>query len=267
MHTQLNNVRLVYTDQGQGQPVLLIHGFPLSRQMWEPQVEALSSQARILAPDLPGHGETEAADEAQLSMEGAARLLAGFLDALDVRQPVVVCGLSMGGYIALAFYRLFPERTAGLVLTATRSGADSEEARGKRDQAREKARTAGVEAVVDDMLPKLMAPVTYQSRPELVEGVRAMMAGTSQGGMMGALRGMKERPDSTPLLAEVRVPTLIIHGEDDQLIPADEGRSMSNHLPHGRLALIPQAGHLLNLEQPQAFNQLFATFLDEIQPT
>jgi pimeloyl-ACP methyl ester carboxylesterase len=251
---------MAYTDVGRGTPLLFIHGYPLNRHLWEPQVEGLSQEARILAPDLRGHGESQVIP-GHYSMEMFADDLNAFLDALSITQPVVVCGLSMGGYVALAFLRKYTTRMAGLILTATRATADSPEARIGRDQAVAMAKEKGVSAIAETMLPKMLSPKTYERKPELVDRVRAIMNHTSLEGVLGDLNGLKQRIDSTPTLSHIKLPTLILAGADDQIIPLKEAQSMQASIPGARLVVIPDTGHLLNLEDPAAFNLAISDFL------
>lgn len=260
MRVNLPDFSMAYEDHGDGIPLLLIHGFPLNRSLWEPQIRELSAFARVLAPDLRGYGESEA-PSGVYSMDLLARDCQAFLEATGVNQPTLVCGLSMGGYVALAFYRLYPERVAGLVLAATRAGADSEEGKSNRDKTAAQAREQGASAVAAGMLPKMMSSKTYATNPELVERVSDIMSSASVEGIVGASSGMKERPDSNELLAKIRVPTLILHGSDDQLIPFKEAEAMHEAIEGSRLRLLPEAGHLLNLEQPELFNQAVQDFL------
>ena len=186
------------------------------------------------------------------------------LDALDIEQPALVCGLSMGGYITLAFYRRHPDRVRGLILAATRAGADSPEGKANRDKAIAQAKEEGTAAIASSMLPKMLAPKTYESKPDLVEQVENIMTSTSVPGIVGALEGMKQRPDSTPMLGKIDVPTLILHGEDDQLIPAQEAQEMHTAIADSSLHLVSNAGHLLNLEQPEKFNQAIREFMENL---
>jgi pimeloyl-ACP methyl ester carboxylesterase len=263
MFYQVNGFKLAYQSEGQGIPLLLIHGFPLNSQMWEPQIRSLSNQASVLAPDLRGHGDSEPV-EGPYSMDMLADDCISLLDALDIEQPAVVCGLSMGGYITLAFYRRHPDRVRGLILAATRAGADSPEGKANRDKAIAKAKEEGTTAIASSMLPKMLAPKTYESKPDLVEHVDNIMTSTSVPGIVGALEGMKQRPDSTPLLGNINVPTLILHGEDDQLIPAQDAQEMHAAIADSSLNLISNAGHLLNLEQPEKFNHLVREFVENL---
>lgn len=263
MSVEVGGTRIAYTLAGAGRPLLFIHGYPLGRSLWRPQVEALASSAVVIAPDLRGHGDS-AAPAGEYSMDLLADELHGLLAALKIDQPVVLCGLSMGGYIALAYYRKFSAGVAGLVLAATRVGADSAEGKANRERTAALAVEAGVPAVVDAMLPKMLAPDTYTQNPDLVRQVRDLMLRTSLNGVLGDLAGMRNRPDSTPTLPEIRVPVLIIHGQQDQLIPPGEAQNTLSGVPSATLALIDRAGHLPNLEQPDTFNQAITNFLKSL---
>lgn len=260
MKIQLPDVQLAYSEAGQGQPVLFVHGYPLNRQMWQPQVEKLADVGHILTIDLRGHGESQAV-AGPYSMDLFADDLNALLDALQIREPIVLCGLSMGGYVAFAFQRRYASRLKGLVLTATRAGADTPQARQGRDQATETARQQGAGAIVESMLPKLLAPRTLQENPELVARARAILQSTPLETILGDLAALKERPDSTPTLAEIQVPTLILPGAEDQLIPLSEAQAMHSGIASAYMEVIPRAGHLPNLENPVAFNGALANFL------
>lgn len=263
MRALLPDLTLAYEATGSGRPLLLLHGYPLSRRIWQPQFDGLLDAAWMVAPDLRGHGETEASQGAS-TMDLLAGDAAALLDELGITQPVVVGGLSMGGYVALAFWRQFPERVAGLILAATRAGADGAEARANRDKAIATAREQGAEAIADLMLPKMLAPGTYAANPGLVSHVREIMLGTSVTGITSALQGLRDRPDSTPLLAEIDRPVLVIHGQDDQLIPPSEAEAMHSRLQNSRLELVPGAGHLVNMEQSASFNAAVRIFLQSL---
>lgn len=251
-----------YEDSCDRVPVLWIHGFPLSNQLWDYQIDDLADVARQIAPDLRGFGGSEAT-EPPCSLETYSADCSRLLDHLGFRGPVVVGGLSMGGYIALDFYRRYPERVAGLILAATRAGADSAEAQAGRDQAAALAGAEGVGPIAEGMLPKLFAPSTLPEQPELVAFVREMMLSASVKGVQGALAAMRDRPDSTLLLTTIDVPTLIIHGQDDQLIPVAEAKAAGKAVPEAKLVILPASGHLPNLEQPEEFNDAVRAFLEQ----
>jgi 3-oxoadipate enol-lactonase len=260
---QVNGYEMAYEDRGKGLPVLFIHGYPLNRELWQPQVDGLSGSGRILALDLRGHGDSQAVN-GPYSMDLLASDCIALLNALEIRKPIVVCGLSMGGYVALALYRNYPERLDGLILAATRANADSPEGKANRDAAASLAKEKGVEAVVESMLPKMMSPKTYQQKPELVQRAKKIMEHTSLEGALGDLMGMKERPDSRPTLGTIDIPTLVIHGADDQIISAEETRQMHSQIQGAVLETVPEAGHLLNLEQPEIFNQAVKRFIQPL---
>lgn len=250
-------------DLGSREPLLLVHGFPLNRTLWEPQINDLSDVARVLAFDLRGFGGAEAVP-GPASVDDYADDCHAFLDAARVTRPVVFCGLSMGGYIALAFYRKYRARVAGLILASTRAGTDSAEGKANRDKLAAQARAQGAASVADAMLPKMLAPVTYSAQPQLVAETRAMMASASVDGVTAALAALRDRPDATPTLAEIQVPTLVVHGADDQVIPVAEAEKLQAGIPGARLQVLPDAGHLLNLEQPAAFNAAVRAFLESL---
>jgi 3-oxoadipate enol-lactonase len=255
--------KMAYEERGVGKPLLLIHGYPLNRSMWQPQLEGLSSLTRIIAPDLRGFGDSNPM-EGIYTMDLLARDCASLLDHLEITQPVVVCGLSMGGYVAMAFARLYPNRMAGLVLTSTRAGADTPETQANRLASAEQVLKEGIKPVVDAMLPKLLAPDTYTKETQLVYRVKSILERTSVAGARGALLGMKERPDSHQSLKHLDLPALVIHGEDDQIIPTSEAQQMHADLKDSWLVILPSSGHLPNLEQPALFNQALQDFLEKL---
>ncbi len=259
MRIKIRDFEIELDDVGSRTPLLFIHGYPLARKIWQPQLDDLWDIARMIAPDLRGHGSSQAVP-GPYSMDELAEDCRAILENLGVKQRVVLCGLSMGGYVAFAFFRKYPERVAAMILTATRAGADSAEGRAGRDKMIALAQEQGVSAIVDAMLPKLFAPATHQARPELVEDVKLIMNRMSLEGVYGDLAGMRDRPDSTPTLADIHVPTLILHGADDQLIPPSEAEKLRDGIKSATLKLLPQAGHLLNLEQPKLFNEAIRDF-------
>ncbi len=263
MSNQVDDFTMAYQDTCDQITLLLIHGFPLDSAMWEFQLQELPEVARLIAPDLRGHGRSDSVP-GPYSMKLFSDDIAGLLDYLNISNPVIVCGLSMGGYIALDFFRRYPERVAGLILAATRAGADSEEGKAAREAAAATVRAEGTAPIVASMLPKMMALASSED-DELVEFVREIMEGASPEGVMGALAAMKDRPDSTPSLDEIDVPTLIIHGADDQLISLAEAEAMAAAIPDSQLVVVPDAGHLPNLEQPDIFNDAVIDFIESFE--
>jgi pimeloyl-ACP methyl ester carboxylesterase len=245
---------------GHGLPVLFLHGFPLDRRMWRHQSAALAQQLRIV-PDLRAAGESAGAPVESLG--DYADDVVGILDALEISVSVV-CGLSMGGYIALDLVRRYPQRVRGLVLADTRAAADDAGARRARDEMIELARTTGSEAVAERMLPRVLSPRTLSGRPDVVREVRSMMEGWSGAAMIGALRAMRDRPDATSLLGHIRVPTLVMVGDDDAVTPPSEARRIAEAVPGARLVTLPEAGHLSPLEQPRASTEALALFFESL---
>jgi 3-oxoadipate enol-lactonase len=252
----VNGVNLAVDARGNGPAILFIHGYPLDHTIWSPQLEALGGWRRI-APDLRGMGQSDAPDLGY-SMATYASDLAALLDTLGVER-VVLCGLSMGGYVAFEFLRRWRERVSGLVLIATRAGPDTTEGKRARDAAAAQAREGGAGLIADAMLPKMLAP----GAPEgLVARVRALMAATPVPGIVGALGAMRDRPDSMSLLpALAGLPALVIAGGSDQLMPVSEMSAMAAAIPGARLVVAPGAGHLPTLETPSIVTDALQTFL------
>ncbi|MBI4400816.1 MAG: alpha/beta fold hydrolase [Nitrospirae bacterium] len=263
MKAHINGIDLAYTDQGRGTPLVFVHAFPLGKAMWAPQVQALSARCRVITVDLRGHGESEA-PLWRYTMDQFADDLKGLLDHLAIRQAVMA-GLSMGGYVLFAFYRKFPDRVKGLVLADTRAREDSEEGRAGRFAMAQLAYKNGASAIADAMLPKLLSQASLHGRPELVQQVRAIITATQVSGIAGDLMGMAERLDSVPLLKAIACPTLVIVGEQDTATPPADARLMADAIPGARLAIIPAAAHLANLEQPEAFNRAVDSFLESVE--
>ncbi len=247
------------TDEGQGPTLLFVHGFPLSREAWRGQVDRLRGGYRVVAPDLPGFGESPARP-GPLTMDRLTDDVRGLLARL-APGPAVLIGHSMGGYVALAFVRRFPEMLSGLVLVGTRAGKDTPEAAAARRATAEKVGAGGTGVVIDAMAPKMLSPANRD--PGMAREVRTLMAGASPEGVIGALLGMAERPDATPTLAGILVPTLVVTGQDDALIPPAESEALARAIPGAWLRIIPQAGHLVALERPEAFHGILKGWLEK----
>ncbi|HEX2048157.1 MAG TPA: alpha/beta fold hydrolase [Acidimicrobiales bacterium] len=258
---EVDGVRLHYADAGSGEPALvLLHAFPLHSGMWAPQLEHLSAERRVLAPDLLGFGASDAPETMfRYTMAGYADLVAGLLDHLGLER-VVLGGLSMGGYVAFAFLREYAERVAGLILADTRAAADTTDVFERRTDQQDQVARIGTDALVDTLLEGLLAEHTRTSRPGLVEQVRRLM-GNPPAGFIGALEAMKYRPDASEELPKISVPTLVLVGEDDGPSPPDVARAMQERIPGAELVVLPRAGHLSNLEAADEFNAAVAEFL------
>jgi 3-oxoadipate enol-lactonase len=252
----INGIDTAYRDEGAGQPILFIHAFPLHSAIWEHQIAAFSPHHRLIAPDLRGLGAT-ARGSGAASLDQYADDLAALLDHLGI-ENATVAGLSMGGYISFALWRRHRERVAALILADTRAGADSEEGKLSREKNAKLAEEQGPGAIADQMLPKLLSP---KAPAALRDQVRGIIESNDRAGIAAALRAMAARPDSTPLLATIDVPTLVIVGAEDALTPPSEAEAMFDAIPGCRLAELPAAGHLSNMEAPEAFNAAVAEFL------
>lgn len=258
---RLDDIHMAYTDTGTGRPVVFIHGYPFNRSLWNEQVAALSGGFRVIAPDLRGFGETDASD-GPVTMNQMARDVALLLNHLGIARATIA-GLSMGGYVALAFYKQLSARVRALILADTRASADSEEAKQTREQQAQKALTEGMAGIADAMLPKLLTPETVSKRPDVVKRVRDMMLKTKPEGAAAALRGMAAREDQTELLTKISVPTLILVGVDDAITPVADSEEMHQSIASSRLVVLENAGHVSNLERTDGFNVALSDFLAE----
>jgi 3-oxoadipate enol-lactonase len=253
-------VAIEYDDIGNGVPLLLIHGFPLDRTLWRAQIAGLSQLYRVIAPDLRGFGHSSETDGAAVTMDQYAADLNSLLDSVNVKQAVLG-GISMGGYIALAFYAQYADRVKGLILANTRAVPDSEEGRQSRLANAQKVGEAGSGFLVETMAPQMLGPA---AKSELKIAVRSMMTRQRAPGIMSALRGMAIRPDRTPLLRFATVPALIVSGSHDALIPPGDSEAMHGLIPDSRLVIIPDAGHLSNLDKADAFNHVVREFYKQV---
>lgn len=257
MFANLNGIQIAYTDEGEGLPLLFIHGFPLNRQAWSRQIEAFKSRHRVIAPDLRGFGES-GSSTAPVSMSRFAEDIWALLEHL-VTGPVILAGHSMGGYIALAFAKAYPQCLRGLALVSTKAGRDSLEVANTRRSTAEKVRSAGTAVVLDAMAPKMLSPANRDEA--MAAHVRDLMTPASREGIVNALLGMAERPDAAGWLGDIRVPTLVVTGSDDSIMPVSESEAMAKVIPAARLRVIPGAGHLVAVDQADAFNETMREWL------
>ena len=258
MIAHLNGIELAWDDVGTGVPIVFLHGFPLDRTFWKPQLSALLGQARCIAPDLRGFGDTTPA--APFSMDQYADDVVALLDHLGIDRAVIA-GLSMGGYVAFALWRRHRQRVRALILADTRANADTAEGLEKRRALLEVARREGSGAVATRQVPLLVGATTQERNPDVAEWLHLMMAMQPVEGVAGAIEAMMGRPDSTPDLATITVPTLIVVGEEDTLTPPADAEAMARGIRGARLEVVAQAGHLAPVERPAAFNHLVAEFV------
>jgi len=243
-----------------GRVLLLLHAFPLSADMYRAQLESVPSGWRLIAPDLPGLGLSEDGDEPP-SLDDYAKTVLQLIDRLAL-SSAAVGGVSLGGYVTMAMARLEPRRIARLVLADTKAPADDEQGRQARDQMISKLDEHGIEAVADAMVPRLLGTTTQAQRPDIVQQVRSLILDNQPEGVERAILRLRDRPDATPGLAAIAVPTLVLVGDEDELTPPAEAQRLAAAITGARLERIPSAGHLASLEQPQAFNRALWTFLD-----
>jgi 3-oxoadipate enol-lactonase len=257
----LSDIEVGYDESGTGVPVMFIHGYPHDRRLWAHQMHGLGARARCVSLDLRGFGETTAVPP--WTMDRYADDVVALMDMLRLERAVIA-GLSMGGYIAFAIWRRHPERVRALVLANTRAGADSAEGREKRKASIALARERGSAAIADSVMTGMLGKSTRESRPDIVESVRSMLVAQPVEGIVGALQAMMDRPDSTPTLATIDAPVLIVSGDEDAIIPVEEARAMHAAIRGSQLEIIAKAGHLSNLERPAAFNHVLSEFLGRL---
>lgn len=260
---RVGDVDLGVEDRGNGRPIVFVHGFPLDHSMWQAQLDALSSEYRVIAPDLRGFGASTVTP-GTVTMEQFADDLDSLLSELGVDEPVVLCGLSMGGYVAWQFWRRHGQRLRALVLCDTRAAPDTAEAQQNRQTLAAHVLEQGAAVVAEAMTGKLFSETTQHERRPVVTACRDVMLRTHPEGIAAALRGMAERIDARPWLAEIALPALVIVGADDAITPADEMRSVAAALPQCEFVEVPEAGHMAPLENPTVVNDALARFLHSL---
>jgi 3-oxoadipate enol-lactonase len=251
-----------FNDIGSGLPVIFLHGFPFNRSMWREQIEFLSARNfRVVAPDLCGLGENKSGAEVT-TMEDMARDVAALMDRLKIARATI-CGLSMGCYVAFEFVHLFPARVLALVLCGARAqGPDDAEKKSREEQA-QRALAEGMQFAVASISTMLLAQKTVTEKPEVAARVSEMVLHTEPRGAAAAQRGMAARRDYSDELASITVPTLIIAGREDGVRKPEDAEFIHRGIRGSQLEVIDDAGHLMNMEQPEQFNQLMLDFLDD----
>jgi pimeloyl-ACP methyl ester carboxylesterase len=251
-------LEIAYDEAGSGVPLLFIHGWPHNRTLWAGQMSGLPTQARLIAPDLRGYGGSTVTGP--WTIDQYADDLAALLAARGVDRAVV-CGLSMGGYVALAMLRRHRALLRGLILTSTRATADTQETREKRARLIEFVEQHGVEALASKQLKAMLGTTTFETRPAVREALRELMASAPKDGVIGGLRAMAERPDATELLPTIDFPAMVVGGAEDTFTPPDELRAMAARIPRCRFELLAGGGHVCAYERPAAFNHVVGEFL------
>jgi 3-oxoadipate enol-lactonase len=261
----LNSNEVYWVDVGppDALPIVLIHGFPFSHEMWDPQIEAFAKWFRVVAYDLRGHGKSGVGD-GQYLLEFFVDDLIGLLDHLRI-ENAILCGLSMGGYIAVRLIERNPERVAGLILADTQAKADSNETKLRRAAAIKSVKANGVAAYAESFVKSVLAPQSFGAKNDVVEKITRIIKSNSVQGICGALLALATRTDTTEALSRIKAPTLILVGEHDTLTPPSASKEIHSKIPHSKYHLIANAAHMSNLENPDEFNRLVLDFLNRLK--
>jgi len=262
--TNINNLSVSYNDDGQIEAavVIFIHGFPLNKSMWDSQLVALKDDYRVIAYDIRGHGNSDAGDE-DFSIDLFANDLISFMDSLKIRKAIV-CGLSMGGYIAINAIGNYPERFDALILSDTQCFADTPEVRENRLSTIENIRKNGLEDYAHESIKNLFAPVSLLSKDAEIASVREMIINTSKQSIFNSLHALAIRKDTSGILSHIKVPVLILVGDEDEITPPEMAESMHIKINGSQLNIIEHAGHLSNMENPFEFNYQVRMFITSV---
>jgi len=265
MRVKVNDIIVGCNDEGSREaPVLIfVHGFPFNRSMWRDQMDVLGGEWRVVDYDVRGHGESDSGEKT-FSITLFAEDLIALMDALEI-DKAVLCGLSMGGYIALNAVLSHPERFKAVVLSDTQCAADTPEAKEKRQEAIDAIRKNGIENYADESVKKFFTPESLQNESTAVDKVRMMVAATSEKTLVETLYALRDRKENCSRLQEIGVPVLVIVGDEDRITPPEAAKLMHEKIIHSRLVVITQAGHLSNMERPDAFNNALAIFLGSLR--
>lgn len=265
MKAALNGIEIYYEDIGNptALPVVLIHGFPFTHEMWQPQITILENRFRAIAYDIRGHGKSSVGD-GQYTIEFFVDDLIGLLNHLKI-EKAVLCGLSMGGYVALRAIERNPERILGLILAATQAKADSNEAKLRRSASIKAVKTNGVKAYAEGFVKTAFAAQSFTTKAETVNVIKKLIESNSALGICGALLALATRTDTTEALPSIKVPTLILVGEHDTLTPVSASQEMHDKIPNSEIHVIPNAAHMTNLENHRAFNDHVLNFLSGLK--
>lgn len=256
-------MKLYFDDIGKGKTIVLIHAFPLSREMWQAQAKLLAIRGfRVILPDLPGFGKTHTAKH--FSIREMAKQIAELLESLTI-EKAIIGGLSMGGYVSFELFRLIPEKFSALILCDTTHLADTFEKRNSRFELISKIEKQGSHALIENMLPNLVSEDTKQNNPELMTELKRIFTNIDPISVINALRSLAERNDSSEVVNQISVPTLLVFGEFDKVTNLENARILNQSISESELIIIEKAGHFSNLEQPEQFNQTLLNFCNRIQ--
>ena len=264
MNFATKDARIVYTIEGDGPALVLLHPFPANREFWHGVAPTLATSYRLVMPDLRGHGDSPAGD-GDATMQKHAADLSDICDAAGVKRGVFA-GVSIGGYILFEFWRRYPDRVRALILCDTKAQPDTPQARSDRLKMAEQVERSGTSAYIESMVPKLLGESTRVRRPELVEQARRMMSRLSAPAMAAVLRGMASRADSVSTLSSINVPTVVMAGDEDTLTPPADAEFIHKHIRGSHLHAIRAAGHYAPFEQPEATAKIMLSFLRGLPP-
>jgi pimeloyl-ACP methyl ester carboxylesterase len=263
----VNGVQLAYEERGAGMPLVLLHGFPFTRQMWERQITGLANRYRVIAPDLRGFGESSGTPSTVEELADDLHVLIEHLGRHLELPACVVAGFSMGGYVVFRYLALHGDRVKALILISTRAEADTPEGRESRYAAIERLRKEGAEKYLAEFARRLVSTQALDTDPGLVAKVRRFIGVPRVDSLSGALKAMAERPDSSPLLPTIAVPTLVVAGADDNVIPATVAREMAGKIKGAKCVVVRDAGHMVNIEQSDQFTAALREFLNSVPKT
>jgi pimeloyl-ACP methyl ester carboxylesterase len=254
-----NGYNISFLEKGQGAPIVFLHAFPFNALMWEPQFKELSTTYHLIALDLPGLGQSTPIPET-LTMDLGADVAAALLDHCEL-SSATICGLSMGGYTALAFAEHYPEYLESLVLADTHAAADSPEKKQQRHHLIHQINHQGPASFFKEFIPSIVGTTTKKNHPAIISRIQSLLDMANNNAIVSALQGMAKRPDRFTVLQQLSTPVLILVGEEDMLTPPSDAKRMADASPQAQLEVIPETGHMSNLENPHRFNGAIQTFL------
>jgi len=261
---EVNDFDLSYDDVGKGEiPFIFLHGFPFNKNMWRNQLEFLKSTNRAIACDIRGFGESRD-EETSLSIDMFAEDLIKFMGKMDIKKAIL-CGLSMGGFIALNAMKRFPDRFEALILCDTNCLADTEESKQKRYNIIDEIAVSGVADFNESFIKSVFHPNTFNYKKEIVDNLRSVVFSNSRNIITMGLSALAERTETCSFLNKISIPTLIICGREDEVTPLAQSEFMHDNIDHSELGILDNAGHVSNLEKPHEFNQLILSFLTNLR--
>lgn len=261
----VGDVTIGYFDEGSSStpPVIFIHGFPFNKSSWEHQLDLLKNEYRVVAYDVRGHGHSDSGTQ-PFSVQQFVTDLFLLMDALDIKKATI-CGLSMGGYIALAACKQDPQRISSLILCDTQCVADTEEAKIKRNDTILAVQANGLQQYATDSTEKLFSKTSLTDKPKVVSAIEEIILHTPMETITNTLMALAGRSETCSSLHAIKVPVLIVVGADDQITPPEAAQKMHKLIPQSELKILEDAGHLSNLEAPESFNMHLLTFLKSLQ--